>query len=135
MPRDHQTRVEREGLPSLSVVQRTAWLADAGYVYPVIECDSLAYYFERDEADRWPEVVAALRLVGANKPADLLLAVANLFGPAGPSLNRDDRIHQLSALGPNLPDLVEKLAEGHPAGNEEVDLLILIYLLENETAV
>ena len=133
LPRDKiLTQVERDGPASLSDVHRTVWLVDMGYVYPVIECAGLADYFERDEADRWPEVIEALRLVGANHNADMLQAAAALFGPNGPSLNKTERHQQQISMGSQFPDLVEKLVENHPAGKEDVDLLILIYLLEKE---
>ena len=77
-------------------------------------------------------MIEALRQVGANHHGDMLQAAAALFGPKGPSLNKTERLQQLSAMGSQFPDLVEKLEENHPAGKEDVDLLILIYLLEKE---
>ena len=133
MPRGRiLTQVERHGPESLSPVHRIAWLVDMGYIYPVIHCDGLAYYFQRDEADRWPEVVEALRVVGAYHHAELLSVAAKLFGPAGPSLNMDERVKQFEMMGEGFPDRLRELEEKSSRIGEELEVLLLIYLLENQ---
>lgn len=55
-------------------------------------------YFDNSAGDTWPAAVIALQKIGATRTAGLLQAAAEVFGPGGPSAERDVRQREVASL-------------------------------------
>jgi Domain of unknown function (DUF4375) len=119
---------DREGEHALSPVERTVWLADMYYEYPV-SCDGIESYFQRGEADRWSEAAQALDAIGAGAHAARLRDLAALFGPQGPALSVEGRQAQLDSMSPPFEEQVAAVLARHPSVGDDVFLMELLYLI------
>lgn len=117
-----------EGEKGLSQVERTVWLADQFYEYPV-SCVGVDLYFHREEADRWAEAAEALDTIGAREHGTRLRDLAALFGPDGPAATVDARQVQIDSMNPPYEEQVEAVITRHTSVRDDAFLLGLLYLI------
>lgn len=120
--------VDHDGEQALSPIERTVWLADMFYEYPV-SCDGVDCYFRRTEADRWKDAVEALNTIGAGEHAARLRDLAALFGPDGPAPTLDARAPQINAMNPPYEEQAEAVIARHTSVRDDAFLLGLLYII------
>jgi len=128
-PRDEILSVaDREGESGLSAVERTVWLADMFYEYPV-SCAGVDGYFAREESNRWKEAAAALDVIGAGAHAARLRDLAALFGPNGPAHAAEERQIQMDSMKPPYEEQAAAVIARHPSVRDDVFLMELLHLI------
>jgi HEAT repeat protein len=70
----------------------------------------LSQYFFNSSGDRWPRAVEALRAIGDDHGAEMLLKAAHMVAPGGASTDRDTRIEQYAALSEETEQELDKLS-------------------------
>jgi hypothetical protein len=118
-------RLDAEGFGSLTPPQRHVFTANA----MVNEYDNGGpeQYFFNSSGDRTAEAIAGLKEIGAERWAAMLQAMADLFGPQGPSSDRNTRQDQLSELLERDPKALDRVSNEHPRQAENVMVLTLLY--------
>lgn len=123
-------RVGHLGLDFVGDAEKVVWLVDSCYIYP-LSCNPLPVYFEENYADHFDSVVGALIEVDAASHAAWLADAGKLFGESGPGKNPEVRAGQMKAMRPSAYEVLEAFAENSDHLRENVELLILIYILEH----
>lgn len=123
-------RVSRMGLAAVSPAEQVVWVVDSCYLYP-LSFNPFYVFFEEDYADRFDEIVSALRAIGAIGRAEWLEGAGALLGPEGPGKTAAERSSQMDKMQPSAGEVFEAYAAAWSGVLENVDLLNLIYILEH----
>ncbi len=102
-------RRAEDSLDHLTPSERTFRLVDE--VLLEVNTGGFYQYFENSSGDHALEAVGALETVRAGKTAALLKAAVELFGPSGPTPEREARAKQLASLGPQQTKRLDLLTE------------------------
>lgn len=68
-------------------------------------------YLSNSSGDIAKHAPPSLEAIGATKMAEIVRAVLNVFGPAGPAAERDIRQEQLADLSPSALESLERLTK------------------------
>jgi len=118
-------RYDDGGLDALTVPQRHFLLASV-FRFEV-DNGGLAQYFVNSSGDDARAALAGLEAIGANQSASVLRRAMALFGPGGPSPDRDDRHDQLASLTDEQDDEMEALTAEFFRDEDRVALRLLAY--------
>ena len=103
----------------------------------VNECDNevnnggLAQYFVNSSGNHWPEAVASFQVMGMKERGAVLKAATAVFGPDGPSTNREARQEQLAKLYRNNDSAFDELNSQYYDTKEIIDVCAYRYVLEH----
>ncbi len=120
---------EKSGYDSLPDHQR--------HYSAVLMCDAeiknggLAQYFVNSSGDRWRDALAGLEAIGSKDRLGVVREAISLFGPDGPSENRDKRQAQLSKLYKKNDSIFEALESRYYKSAEVVEVLASRFVLAN----
>jgi hypothetical protein len=123
-------RVARLSLGGVGAKERTVWLVDRCYIYP-LSCSPLITFFEEDYADCFEAIIAALQTIGALKHAGWLAEAGALFGKDGPGRSPQERALQMAAMLHSASERFQAFEDEKPTIHEDVKLLNLIYVLDH----
>jgi hypothetical protein len=91
-----------------------------------------AQYFYNSSGDFWKTALAGLHAIGAAERAKILQKVIHLFGPAGPSEDRDTRHQQLARFSNRQVKTLDALDDRYYSCEENVDVLISLYAIDHK---
>ncbi len=91
-----------------------------------------AQYFVNPSGHDWRCALRALTTVGANKRAKLLQEAADLFGPAGPPEDNDERHRQLARFPKSKVDALSSLDDRFYQSSKNLEALLLLYAIDNK---
>jgi len=120
---------EVSGYGSLSDHQR--------YYSAVFMCDAeinnggFAQYFVNSSGDNWRDALAGLEAMGFTDRLAVVREAILLFGPGGPSENRNQRQDQLSKLYKKNDSIFDALESRYYNSDEVVDVLAKKFVLAN----
>lgn len=107
------------------------------YYRAVCMCDAeinnggLAQYFVNSSGDHWRDALAGLEAMGSKERLGVLREAISLFGPDGPSGDRDNRQEQLSKLYKKNDSIFEALETRYYNSAEVVEVLATRFVLAN----
>ena len=120
---------EKSGYDSLPDHQR--------YYSAVFMCDAeinnggLAQYFVNSSGDHWRDALAGLEAIGSKVRLGVVREAISLFGPDGPSEDRDNRQEQLSKIYKKNDSIFEALETRYYNSAEVVEVLATRFVLAN----
>lgn len=120
-------RLAAAGFTKLTKVEKTlaaCWLFDAG-----VSNSGFARYYAGKKGDLAFFVPTALQAIGARKLAPIAAEANALFGPDGPSPDREVRRRQLAALPIHARQLFTQLEARYAAAEQDVDDCMEAYLV------
>ena len=107
------------------------------YYSAVFMCDAeinnggLAQYFVNSSGDNWRDALAGLEAIGSKDRLGVVREAISLFGPDGPSEDRDKRQDQLSKLYKKNDSIFEALESRYYKSAELVKVLAIRFVLAN----
>ena len=123
-------REQKIGYDKLPVAARQ-WLA-------VWECDAeinnggFSQYFFNSSGDHWRDALSGFEAMGAKEMHELLKGTLAVFGPEGPSPDRDTRQDQLSRIEDKNVEAFSKFDDRYYDSEDRFDVLSAIFVLEHE---
>jgi len=122
-------RIDEVGWDDLSVPQKL-YIAVSVYNGEVNNGGHAQYFFNSGGNDyEW--VLEGLQAIGASKRAAILAEVVNLFGPSGPSTDREERQRQLARMSPKQDAHIDQSDQDYYGCDENVSVLLARYTIEN----
>jgi HEAT repeat protein len=118
---------EKSGIQSLSTDQQ--------YVSAVLVCDGeinnggFSQYFVNSSGNDWKHALAGLEAMASTERLRLLKEALAVFGPNGPSEDREKRQHQLSKIYGKNDTIFENLESQYYKSNEHLDPLIARFVI------
>jgi HEAT repeat protein len=94
----------------------------------------LSQYFFNSSGDEWRAALARLEAMESKERLVILREAVDRFGPAGPAVNRDERMEQLSKLARADDALFDKLDTRYYKCTEVIDVMAKRYVLKNREA-
>lgn len=91
-------------------------------------------YFFNNSGDQADKAIHALQAIGATGKAQILRKSLALFGPQGPSKNREERHHQREKMLPSDADKLRELDRFWYDDKENIRLLLYLYASVNRAA-
>jgi hypothetical protein len=122
-------RYELGGLSHLTTIQRHFFCASV--FRSEVNNGGLAQYFVNSWGDDARTALAGLEAVGAIHAASVLRRAMMLFGPDGPSPDRDDRHDQLASLTAEQDDEMESLTAVFFRDEDRLALRLLEYVRQH----
>lgn len=122
-------RFARDGFDALTETEKTlasAWLFAAG-----VANSGFSGYYSSHRGDLAFHAPVALRAIGATRLAAIAAEANELYGPGGPSQDRDIRQRQLQAMPDSNRAAFTALDQRYFACEEDIDELLEIFLGRN----
>jgi Domain of unknown function (DUF4375) len=123
-------RVENGGPEGLSDAERTfvaIWTLEAD-----VNNGGFDQYFFNSAGDHALLTPKALKAIGADQAAAIVEAANAVFGPAGPSRDRDERQRALEALGDDRTPLFAPIDQRFFAYPDDIQGLLAAYVEAHE---
>ncbi|HEX2473603.1 MAG TPA: DMP19 family protein, partial [Lacipirellulaceae bacterium] len=89
-------------------------------------------YFVNSSGDFYPLAIAGLKAIKAPKRARILSEALALFGDVGPSQDNDRRHDELASFTEAQDRILSKLDDRYYACDEDIDVLLALYALDNK---
>lgn len=124
-------RYDNGGLDAMTLPQRHFFYASI-FRFEV-DNGGLAQYFVNSSGDDAHAALAGLEAIEANHAASVLHRAMALFGPDGPSPDRDDRHDQLASLTDEQDDEMEALTAEFFRDEDHVELRLLTYARQHSS--
>lgn len=120
---------ERDGYEALTWPQKVYW--SVHYMDAEVKNGGFAQYLYNPSGDNAGDIVKALEDLGAEASAAILRQVLGVFGPAGPSADRDTRITQLRRLPRKVDALFSSLQSAYYKDPDRLAVQFGMYVARN----
>jgi hypothetical protein len=118
--------VDEQGIDALTEAERDYYTASI-YYYE-IQNGGPWQYIGNSTADYHAQITEGLRAIGAPKTARVLDKLGRVFGPSGPSVNRELRNDQAGAFTTRQAAAVDRLYATFPSPGENIEMLRDLYV-------
>jgi hypothetical protein len=118
-----------KGIDALTEAERHYFTASI-YYYEIMNGGPWQY-INNSTADYHFQIIEGLRAIGAHDTAQVLVELGKVFGPSGPSANRELRGDQADAFTQQQASAISRLYEAFPSAGENIEMLLDLYAATN----